>query len=65
MREDEKFPKPHKLQAKFALLDAMTQGHIDGKEAYIKLLREVVAKFPRTEEEKRAKEILRLLGEDK
>ena len=60
---DEKFPKPHKMQAKFALLDAMTKGHIEGKEAYVKLLKEVVAKYPKTEEEKRAKEILRLLGE--
>ncbi len=57
------FPSPNSMGAKFALLGAMTKGHTEGKDAYIKSLKEVVAKFPRSEEEKRAKEILRLLGE--
>ncbi len=51
-------------KAKFALLSAMCLGNIEGKEAYIKGLKEVVAKFPDTPEQTRAKEILRLLNSD-
>jgi len=50
-------------KAKFALLSAMCLGNIEGKEAYIKGLKEVVAKYPDTPEQTRAKEILRLLGQ--
>lgn len=57
-----KFGAGNKLQAKFALLSAMTQGNINGKEAYKTALREVVGKYPNTPEEVRAKEILKLLG---
>lgn len=60
---DSLFGKDNRLQTKFALLKAMTTGNIEGKDAYIDALKDLVAKFPNTEEEKRAKEILRLLGD--
>ncbi|MEM8523332.1 MAG: tetratricopeptide repeat protein [Bacteroidota bacterium] len=59
---DTKFGKDNPLQARFALLRAMTEGNLQGKDAYIKELRNVVAKYPKTDEQKRAREILRLLG---
>ena len=49
---------------KFYLLKAMAVGNVEGKEEYAKSLREVVAKYPNTAEETRAKEILRLLGDE-
>ena len=51
------------LQPKFALLQSMCLGNLKGKEDYIKSLKEVIAKYPSTPEETRAKEILRLLGQ--
>lgn len=55
-------PNKHLLQSKFSLLTAMCIGHIQGREPYINALKETIAKYPNTEEEKRAKEIIRLLG---
>ena len=57
------FPPQNKYQAKFALLGAMCQGNLDGEEQYKRALREVVGKYPNTEEQSRAREILRLLGD--
>ncbi len=57
------FGKTNELQAKFALLGAMSQGNLKGKDEYIKSLRDIIAKFPNTEEQTRAKEILRVLGD--
>jgi len=57
------FGEKNILQPKFALLSAMCIGNLQGRPAYVKSLKEVVAKFPETPEQKRAKEILRLLGE--
>jgi tetratricopeptide (TPR) repeat protein len=59
----DKFGAANPLQPKFALLSAMSTGSISGKEAYIQELKNVVARYPDTEEQRRAKEILRLLGE--
>lgn len=53
-------------QPRFALLDAMSTGALKeggGKEVYVKKLKELIGKYPNTDEEKRAKEILRLLGD--
>ncbi|MCB0584976.1 MAG: hypothetical protein KDD06_06575, partial [Phaeodactylibacter sp.] len=50
-------------QPKFALLAAMSTGSLEGKDAYVDALRGVVARYPDTDEQRRAKEILRLLGE--
>lgn len=52
----------HPLKPKYALLMAMCSGNLQGKETYISELQRVVAMYPETEEQKRAKEILRLLG---
>jgi tetratricopeptide (TPR) repeat protein len=49
------------MKAKFALLNAMSIGNLQGKQAYINLLKEVIAKYNGTPEEKRAQEILRIL----
>ena len=61
-KSDEMFGPTNKLKPKFHLLSALCVGNLKGKDAYINALKEVVAKYPDTDEEKRAKEILRLLG---
>ncbi len=59
----DKFGAANPFQPKFALLSAMSTGNLKGKEAYVEELRTVVARYPNTEEQVRAREILRLLGE--
>ena len=63
LKAKDMFGEKNTLQPKFALLYAMCVGNLKGKSDYVKSLKEVVAKFPDTEEQTRAKEILRLLGE--
>ncbi len=58
----QKFGSQNALQAKFALLSALCTGNIKGKEAYVQSLNDLVAKYPNTEEQTKAREILRLLG---
>ena len=53
----------NKYQAKFALLAAMCLGNLQGENEYKMALREIVGKYPNTEEQSRAREILRLLGD--
>ncbi|MCC6724575.1 MAG: tetratricopeptide repeat protein [Saprospiraceae bacterium] len=60
----ELFGGQNNLMPRFALLGAMCIGNLQGKEAYVAALKEVVAKFPSDPESTRAKEILRLLGEN-
>ncbi len=48
-------------KAKFELLNAMCDGRLQGKDAYVAGLKNVIAQFPGTDEEKRAKEILRII----
>ncbi|MEL7020235.1 MAG: hypothetical protein AAGK47_01385, partial [Bacteroidota bacterium] len=62
VKVSEEFGKTNALQPKFALLDAMISGNLEGKESYIKALKDVIAKYPDTPETVRAKEMLRLLG---
>ncbi len=50
------------LLARFALLAALCTGNLEGKEAYQQALSEVIAKYPDTDEQKQAREILRILG---
>ena len=57
-----RFGAENKLASRFALLAALCTGNIQGKEAYVSALNEVIARYPNSEEQKRAKEILRLLG---
>ncbi|MEL7219843.1 MAG: tetratricopeptide repeat protein, partial [Bacteroidota bacterium] len=52
----------HPLKPRYALLMAMSTGSTQGKEAYIAELQKVIASYPSSPEETRAKEILRLLG---
>jgi tetratricopeptide (TPR) repeat protein len=52
----------HPLKPRYALLMAMSKGNTEGKEAYIAELQKVIASYPSSPEETRAKEILRLLG---
>ena len=62
---DQVFGKENKLKAKFALVKAMATGSVEGKEEYIKALRDVILKYPNTPEKARADEILRFLQGDK
>ncbi|MCP3933539.1 MAG: tetratricopeptide repeat protein [Bacteroidetes bacterium] len=57
----DEFGAKNPLEAKFALLSALCTGNIKGKETYKIALKDVIAKYPQTDEQKRAKEILRLL----
>ncbi|MFT5763901.1 MAG: tetratricopeptide (TPR) repeat protein, partial [Saprospiraceae bacterium] len=52
------------LQPRFALLNAMCLGNLQGIEAYKQELRGIISKYPDTPEQTRAREILRLLGGD-
>lgn len=58
----EKFGAANTYQAKFALLAAICTGNLKGKDEYINALNEVIAKYQNTEEQKYAREALRLLG---
>lgn len=63
IRVKELFGEKNILQPKFALLSSMCIGNLKGRGEYVKSLKEVVARYPETPEQTRAKEILRLLGE--
>ena len=56
------FGTTNELQAKFALLQSMCIGNLQGKKAYVNSLKDLIAKYPETPEQKRAKEILRLIN---
>jgi hypothetical protein len=60
----ELFGGTNKLQPRFALLSAMCIGNIQGKPSYVEALKDVIAKYGDQPEATRAKEILRLLGEE-
>ncbi len=47
--------------AKLGLLSAMCVGSMEGKDAYVKALRDVTTRYPNTPEKTRAQEILRFL----
>ncbi len=59
----QQFGAENPLQPRFALLMAMSSGKLEGKQAYIANLRDLISRYPGTEEQTRAREILRLLGE--
>ena len=62
--KDQLFNKNKKYAAKFALLNAMSLGSINGKTDYITALESVIRTYPQSPEEARAKEILRFLKGD-
>lgn len=55
----------HPYVAKLALLNAMCIGNLQGKETYIKALKETIQKYPQTDVQTRAREILRFLEGDR
>lgn len=57
-----RFGAENKLASRFALLAALCTGNLQGADAYKSALNEVIARYPTSDEQKRAKEILRLLG---
>lgn len=59
---DDKFGESTTYNSKFALLNAMCLGHLHGRERYISSLREVIGRYKGTDESRRAKEILDVLG---
>jgi hypothetical protein len=61
---DTKFGAANTLKAKFALIGAMCTGSIKGKDAYVIALKDLVGNYKNTPEEKKAKEMLRLLDPD-
>lgn len=61
-KSDSIFGKNNILRPKFAMISAMSLGNLQGKEAYLAALKDLISKYPNTEEEKRAKEMMRLLG---
>ncbi len=58
----EKFGVNNSLMAKFELLKAMSTGATVGKDAYVDALKDIIAKYPNTDEDKKAKDMLLLLG---
>jgi hypothetical protein len=59
----EQFGATNSLQPRFALIGAMCLGNLQGRDAYVEALKEILAKYPEEPEAARAREILRLLGE--
>ncbi len=59
-----KIQSGHKLAPKTALLAAFCVGNLQGKDVYVNALKDVVANYPSTPEEIKAKEILRFLKGD-
>lgn len=59
----EQFGTTNSLQPRFALLGAMCLGNLEGRDAYVDALNDILAKYPDEPEAARAREILRLLGE--
>ena len=57
-----RFGADNPLQPRFALLSAMSVGSLEGEAAYKQALAEVVSKYNGTDAQRRAREILRILG---
>ena len=60
----DKFKDENEFGSKYALLAAMATGKLQGKDAYVRSLKDMIATYPNTDEEARAKEILRFLSGD-
>ena len=60
---ENKFGTNNELMAKFDLLKAMSLGAQVGKEAYVDGLKYVIARYPNSDEERKAKDMLLLLGD--
>lgn len=60
---DDKFGANNVLMAKFDLLKAMSLGAQIGKDAYVDGLKHVIARYPNSDEQRKAKDMLLLLGD--
>ena len=60
---EDKFGLNNVMMGKFELLKAMSLGAQIGKEAYVDALKYIVARYPNSEEEKKAQDMLLLLGD--
>jgi tetratricopeptide (TPR) repeat protein len=60
---EDKFGLNNILMGKFELLKAMSLGSQVGKDAYVEALKYIIARYPNSEEEKKAKDMLLLLGD--
>lgn len=60
---DNLFGTKNNIKPKFALLSAMCLGSVEGKESYVEALKALIAQYPKTAEEEKAREILVMLGE--
>jgi len=57
-----RFGADNPLQPRFALLSAMAVGSLEGEASYKQALAEVISKYNGTDAQRRAREILRILG---
>jgi tetratricopeptide (TPR) repeat protein len=57
-------PEENMMKPKFALLAAMCEGSLNGKDAYKVALNDVVKTYPKTDESVKAQQILNYLGND-
>lgn len=58
--------KENPIRIKFAMIEAMCIGKLQGKDAYITSLKDFIARYPQSEERDKAKDMLRyLMGDDK
>jgi tetratricopeptide (TPR) repeat protein len=60
---EEQFGGNNVMMGKFELLKAMSLGAQLGKDAYVEALKYVIARYPNSDEEKKAKDMLLLLGD--
>ena len=60
----ELYGKKNEFTPKYDLLKAMSIGGLQGKDEYLKALNDVISKHPNTDEQTRAKEIVRFLKGD-
>lgn len=62
--KDKLYRNTKSYEAKFALINAISLGSVKGKEEYVNALQALIRSYPKTEEEARAREILRFLKGD-
>jgi TolA-binding protein len=60
---EDKFGVNNVMMGKFELVKAMSLGAQVGKEAYVDALKYIIARYPNSEEEKKANDMLLLLGD--
>jgi tetratricopeptide (TPR) repeat protein len=61
----EQYGTNHDLEPKMRILEAMCIGNLEGRDAYVSALKDIVGAYPNTPEETKARDMLLLLGEYK